>query len=475
MNEPIRGKLGASIDETDNIHSGNEAHDKTPSLSPDKVAECRQELTAYAVSLLGDEANDFGDFGSSVSITDITACQVYRMTLETDWENRELLRQERSFDGAAPEYPTVTGNGVDVWNYRLPSGSTQPAEYLVAGSEKTIACSKCGATGQVCCQNCGGRRYLPCPTCKTKKTLPCTACSRRGYTDTEELGGYRLEPCDCKGGTNWIIGGICNKCNGVGCISVKWFRTVRHSCQKCAGNGAVACSKCYRDGTVDCGTCDKRGEIRCSRCKGNRYTSISYLVVQQSFVSTTQTGFNTDSGVSPDTLELLLEPSDYDEVLNVSDVRSYNAKVPDKVNKWVREAVANARNATASGTLLLKHRLKVCECQVQCISTLTTAKNTAMRHLASGMSVWPSAALSRSTLSAEPRLGGCVALCQVLLRCALDTGLLRGLALLCCCLHFVFSSGRQSQGSSFSHRKSRSSTISVSCGGDSSARYWARW
>jgi hypothetical protein len=319
-------------------------------LPPDQVADLRQQLTAYAASLLGAEAEQFKEFGDTVSIAKVTSCYVYRMSLDFVWEMRELVRRVKPFDGSPPETPAVTENGLDVWAYYIPSEST--GEFPVPGSDTAISCYKCRGSGQVSCCECDGRGYIPCPTCKATKRLRCAACSGRGYTEKEELGGYRPEPCRCNGGIAWFIGGTCNECNGVGWISVKWFRTMRYSCTTCHGSGAITCQACNTNGALGCGQCHRRGVVCCSGCNGERYASISYLAITKSLSSAKTMGYDTNSNLSDDTLEGLLASLEHDDYLNVSEQQlppsfsaaSYCMRFSVSVTAWVQNKIADAHH-----------------------------------------------------------------------------------------------------------------------------------
>ena len=375
-------------------------------LSPEQIKDLRQRLTAYAASLLSSDAAEFTDFGNSVTITDTSSCSVFHMSLETTWEKRQVVGKEKPFDGRSPTNPTISEHELDVWSYNLPPDSNLPAEYSVSGSDKTLACERCGASGKVSCCKCDGSGYLKCQKCKGTRRLRCSACKGYGYSERKEMTGQKKvrcstcrgygykereewvgqirRKCTCSGGITyggsictvcngcgWELGERyatvrhpCTSCSGTGSVSEDVFGKVRYSCGTCDGKGDVECSTCYTDGTVDCGTCKKSGTMCCSGCKSNGYTGISYLAIKQSYSSTTAAGCDTDSQVPQEMLERLLTASDYHEVLNVSERQfsesiSSNWTVLDGVKKWVQNAIADSHESTISGTRIVKQRLTV--------------------------------------------------------------------------------------------------------------------
>jgi hypothetical protein len=173
--------------------------------------------------------------GNKIELISVKEKPSYIVTLQTQYEKRELKHGIRPYLGEKIPPKSIDDRNVNIWAFQVPlveDFREEEKNYIITESQEVSKCGKCKGKGEVVCYSCRGAGVKTCSHCSGSGEVRCSSCGGSGGSWIE--GKYY--PCsDCRNGYK--------------------------NCRYCGGRGQVTCGTCNGLRMLTCNNCQGWGEV----------------------------------------------------------------------------------------------------------------------------------------------------------------------------------------------------------------------
>jgi hypothetical protein len=222
----------------------------------DKLNTIRERISKWSNSI---PYHDFIDLGDKIELISAKEKPSYIVTLQTQYEKRELKHGIRPYRGEKLPPKSIDEENVDIWAFNVMVArefEEKQEDYIITESQEVSKCMECKGKGEIICYSCQGAKEKICSYCSGRGEIRCKSCGGRGEQKCWKCGGSGQIKKYVYSGNYYELRN-CSKCGGRG----------YYPCPDCR-NGYINCHYCGGSGKVNCETCNGRGILTCNVCQG---------------------------------------------------------------------------------------------------------------------------------------------------------------------------------------------------------------